>query len=82
MKKNNTEIELKKYTEELKHMNLADLQSHAISLGFKPSPYRPSLERMLINQFHKKINPIYKESKTKLSKEKQRKIDSVLSSWR
>ena len=51
---------IESYSQKVKSMNLAELQDHAISLGFKPSTNRQMLERTLINQFHKRVNPLYK----------------------
>lgn len=73
---------IKEYTRAIEKMNLAELQDHAISLGFKPSHNRLNLEKTLITQFHKRFGSIYKTEEIKLSKDKQKKIDSVLQAWK
>jgi hypothetical protein len=73
---------IKEYQRSIEKMNLAELQDHAISLGFRPSHNRTNLEKTLVAQFHKRFGDIYKPEETKLSKEKQKKIDSVLQSWK
>lgn len=41
------------YENQIKKMNIADLQTHAISLGIKPSRNRTMLERNLISLFRR-----------------------------
>lgn len=41
------------YKQEIERMNLADLQSHAISLSLKPSRNRSMLEKGLLNNYVK-----------------------------
>lgn len=72
----------KEYKSIIEKMNLAELQDHAISLGFKPSHNRQNLEKTLISQFHKKFGDTYIVDDKKISAEKQKKIDSVLQAWK
>ena len=73
---------IKEYQSIIEKMNLAELQDHAISLGFKPSHNRQNLEKTLVAQFHKKFGGTFIVQEGKLSPDKQKKIDSVLQAWK